>query len=176
MPEADAQAIDGVESAFSLGGESALKDAYDVHGSLIYTFCRRFLGEDHAGSATRDVFVEAWRDRAQFDPSLASLGAWLMSIARGRVVDSLSRIRSDDRVGVDAGTESAVVQVGDRMLLADALGRLTGPSRTIVELAFVDGLTRGEIADRTSLPLATVTGEIDRGSVHLRRALVTASS
>jgi RNA polymerase sigma factor (sigma-70 family) len=176
VPETNAQAIDDVESALSLDGENALRDAYEAHGSLIYTFCRRFLGEEQAGSVTRDVFVEAWRDRGHFDRSSASLGAWLMAIAKERVVDGLSRMQGDHRLPGNAAIGSEVTQVGDRMLLADALRRLTGPSRTVVELALVDGLTAGEIAERTSMPVAAVTSEIDRGGAHLRRALTAVRS
>ena len=134
------------------------------------------LGEHQAGSATQDVFVRAWRDRGRFDPSAASLGGWLMAIARDRVVDSTGQQVAAHGVGDSAPTESEVTQIGDRMLLADALRLLPKPSQTVVELAFVDGVTVGEIADRTSLPLATVTSEIDRGGRRLRHALMAAYS
>lgn len=166
------QSSDDLELEFSLGRDAALKGAYEAYGSLVYTFCIRFLGEDPAASVTRDVFVKAWQDRARFDPSTASLGGWLMALARSRVLTRLGHQPGDHRTIGNTAGESEVNQVADRMLVFDALNGLTGSSRMVVELALIDGLTRAKIGERISLPVSAVDSEISEGALRLRRSLM----
>jgi RNA polymerase sigma factor (sigma-70 family) len=172
VPGVGSQSRNDLELEFSLGRFAALRNAYDSYGSLVYTLCLQFLGEDPAASVTRDVFVRAWQDRARFDPSTASLGGWLMALARSRVLATLGHQPGDHGTAGNTADESEVKQVADRMLLFDALNDITGSSRMVVELALVDGLTRAEICERTTLPLSVVDSEISEGALGLRRALM----
>src|SRR5690349_21341254 len=76
--------IDDVDAAFAEGGIGALERAYDAYGTMVYTMCRRALGADLAPDATQEVFVSAWRARAQYDITRGSLAGWLTGIARHR--------------------------------------------------------------------------------------------
>ena len=170
------EVLDDIEAAFVRGDESALKAAYDAHGSLIYSYSRRSLGEDRAKDVTQEVFVSAWRARERFDPAKGSLGGWLMGITKNRVIDNVraekrhSDRRSDAEPG-DTPVESEVETVGDRMLVAEALARLPERSRTMIEMAFLEDLTHQQIAERTTLPLGTVKSDIRRGLARIRREL-----
>ena len=170
--------IDAAEEAFSRGDEHALRAAYDAHGSLVYSFCRRSLDDARAKDVTQEVFVSAWRARDQFDPAKGSLAAWLMGITKNRLVDN---VRSEDRHATrrsdtdltDIAVESDLDRVGDRMLVADALEALPERSRRVIELAYLGDLTHSEVAERTSLPLGTVKSDIRRGLATIRRHLET---
>ena len=81
-------------AAFINGEESALKEIYNRHGSLVFSFCTRSLGAVRAADATQEVFLAAWKSRARYRPEAGSLPAWLMGIARFKVIDIL---RSDGR-------------------------------------------------------------------------------
>ena len=165
--------IDDVDAAFAEGGIDALERAYEAHGTMVYTMCRRALGPDIAADATQEVFVSAWRARAQYQPDRGSLAGWLTGIARNRIVDVL---RSQQRQKVVGAVETdiiaspgAVDDVLDRVLLNDALERLGPPAKQLIELAFFESLTHAEIAERTDLPLGTVKSDIRRGLARLRR-------
>jgi RNA polymerase sigma-70 factor, ECF subfamily len=165
-----------VEDAFVRGDEHALRAAYDAHGSLIYSFCRRAVPEDRAMDVTQEVFVSAWRARHRFDPGKGRLGAWLMGIAKNRLIDNIrSERRHDDRRHdaevADVPAPAEVERIGDRMLLAEVLDELPDRARKVVEMAYFEDLTHTEIAERTSLPLGTVKSDIRRALMRMREHL-----
>jgi RNA polymerase sigma-70 factor (ECF subfamily) len=59
----------------------------------------------------------------------------------------------------------------DRLLVADALSTLAPRAREVLELAFYDGLSQREIADRLGVPLGTVKSDMRRALLRLRRVL-----
>lgn len=153
-----------------------LRGAYEQHGSLVYTYCRRRLGPERAKDATQEVFTSAWNARARFDADRGSLAAWLMGIAKNRVIDEIrSEQRHADRrsdvaeatMSVDADAE----RVADRMLVADGLSKLPSRARTVIQLGYVEGLTHHEIAARTGIPIGTVKSDIRRGLTSIRSHL-----
>jgi RNA polymerase sigma factor (sigma-70 family) len=170
---------DAVEMDFVAGDESALKAAYDLHGKLIFSFCRRAVPEDRAMDVTQEVFVSAWRARSRFDPSKGTLAGWLMGIAKNRLIDNIrSERRHEDRRDnheVDEVPSAADAErIGDRMLVASVLDQLPARARQVVELAYFDDLTHAQIAERTELPLGTVKSDIRRALTQMRETLETA--
>lgn len=168
--------IDHVDKAFVNGEESALKAAYDAHGSLVYTYCVRTVGIERAKDVTQEVFVSAWRAREQFRPDKGNLASWLMGIAKNRLIDEIraEQRHANRRAEAEEGdpiTEPEVEQVGDRMLVAQALEVLPERSRTVVELAYLSGLSHQQIAEKTSLPLGTIKSDIRRGLTQMRASL-----
>lgn len=168
-----------IEATFVAGGSDALKVVYDRFGPMVFGLCRRSLNEADAREATQDTFVAAWRNRERYDPDRASLPAWLMAIARNKVVDVLRRSQRQPAVAHDRSSEQLpapdpddhVDHLADRMLVADALAALPDRARTVLELAFYGGLSQTEIADRTQMPLGTVKSDYRRGLIRLRRQL-----
>lgn len=157
----------------ALTDEASLRSAYDAHGPLVYSFCRRTLGDERAKDVTQEVFVSAWRARHRFDPAKGSLAGWLMGITKNRLIDNVrAEKRHSDRRADDADrdipVDPAVDRIGDRMLVADALRTLPDRSRRAIELAYIEGLTHQEIAEQTDLPLGTVKSDIRRGLIRLR--------
>lgn len=175
---AELRVIDAVEAAFARGDEDALRAAYDAYSPLVYSFCRRSLGDDRAKDVTQEVFVSAWRAQDRFDSSKGSLAGWLMGITKNRLIDNIraeqrhANRRADAEPG-DLPVESDAERVGDRMLVADALKSLPERSRTVIELAYLSDLTHTQIAEQTSLPLGTVKSDIRRGLASIRRHLET---
>ncbi len=85
----EVHAVNDLESSFVSGSDDALRSAYDAHGALVYTLCRRSLGADVAGDITQEVFASAWFARGQYDPSRGSLAGWLVGITRNKILDHL---------------------------------------------------------------------------------------
>ena len=172
----DNPAVDGLDRAFATGANDALRRAYQTHGSLIYTFSRRTVGPDRAEEVTQDVFVNAWRARERYDPAKGPLVAWLIGIAKYRTIDSIrAERRHSDRRAEEAEHHGAVddhvSSVADRLLVADALLTLPERARTVITLAFFEGLTHREIAARTNTPLGTVKSDIRRGLASIKQHL-----
>ncbi len=167
----DAADLDG---AFRDGAHDVLRRAYDRHGPLIYTFCRRAVGAELANDVTQEVFITAWRQRHRFDPERGVLAGWLVGIARNKVLEALRRrqlhlIDDAGSAAPDVVSPDSVGALADRLVLADALGQLPLRAQRLIEMSFREELTHAEIADRTGLPLGTVKSDIRRGLARLQR-------
>lgn len=178
VPEAtidDNELADHLGTRFAGGDDTALRAAYDVHGPTIYTYCRRSVGPERAEDVTQEVFVSAWRARHRFDPGRGSLGAWLMGITKNRLVDNIrtERRHPEAREAVDQTLPSAtdLDQMGDRMLVAEALRTLPERPREVVRLAYFEDLTHQQIADRMGVALGTVKSDLRRSHARIRSHL-----
>ena len=177
---------DDVAARFAAGDESALREAYDAHGALVFAFCSRNLASRaDAEDATQQVFVAAWQGRDRFDAEKGSLPGWLLGIARHKVSDVVRASgrrdalveRQASAVGTGApGAPAGAVgdtpdKVLDRLVVARALAELPDEQRRTLELAFYDDLTHTQIAQVLGLPLGTVKSHIRRGLGRLRASL-----
>ena len=139
------------------------------------------LGSDPAAAeeVTQDVMVTLWRKAGLFDPTKSSLATWLYRIARNRRIDSLRRDRhdyTDDMevfdIDVDAVDPDRMIDMQHREdRVRVAMETLPAEQLQLVRLAFFDGLSHSEIAERTRLPLGTVKSRIRLAFTRLRRSL-----
>jgi len=162
------------------GDPEALRLAYDQFGTLVFTYCARSLVDrDAAADCAQETFVSAWKSRDGFDPARGSFGAWLLGIARYRVLDAYRRaartpLPSGELPAPRSESEAGVAsedQLADRLLITRALESLHPRVRKVVELAFYSDLTQTAIAAQTGLPLGTVKSDIRRGLARLRAEL-----
>jgi len=183
MTAPDVQSDDAHENRISLigqsfasGEETGLQLAYDEYGSLMYSICRRSVGDSTAADITQEVFIAAWRNRHRFDPERGGLAPWLTGICRNKIIDHFRATGREDR-RVDRvkenrpATATELEDVSLRMLLVDAIDTLPPRARDMVTMAFFDDLTHVEIAARTGVPLGTVKSDIRRSLERLRHRL-----
>ena len=144
------------------GDETALEEIFDRWSALVHTYAVRALRDPHdAEDVTQQVFVAAWRSRHTLVPSASALPAWLIGIARHKIADArAARSRDADRARAAAAVpddelvqEAADGEIADRLVVRQAVDELPDPRRTIVLLAFWEGLSHAEIAD-TDRPAA----------------------
>lgn len=163
--------------AVAAGDREAFGEIHRRYAGQMFAYVLRRTGDRGAAEdLVQEVFVTVWRSADAYDPRRAPVGAWITMIARNRMIDRLRRasVRPQLTVaGVDEtglGTEPSFAgRVTDRLAVADALATLPEHHRAAVELAFYDGLSYAEIAERTGTPLGTVKS---RMLVALRRLAV----
>ena len=175
VAEVDLAALVG---SMAVGEHRALDALYRATISRVYGLALRIVRcRATAEEVAEDVFVQAWRSAASFDPQRAPPLGWLLTICRSRAIDALRRA---DRAIVDAdpterldaivqhqpGLQDLLQATQDHAALHAALTRLGAEQRQLLGLAFFRGLTHPEIAQQTGLPLGTVKS-------HIRRALAT---
>ena len=126
------------------------------------------------------MFVSAWRSRHTLTPSPTALPAWLVGIARHKVADvRAARARDAHRMESAAAlgearnvaVPSADDEVAERLVVRQAVDDLPDPRRTIMLLAFWEGLSHAEIAESVGLPLGTVKSHVRRGLLKLHEQL-----
>ncbi len=157
--------------------QSAMKDLFDRYGSLVYSVALRVLSDSaQAEDLMQDVFFQVWRNPDSFVQGRGSLGAWLAVVARNRAVDVLRRRRPSDpveEVVLASSTNLASDVERSRMMekVRQVLDGLPAEQKKSVELAFFEGLTHSEIAERTGDPLGTVKTRIRTALLSVRKAV-----
>lgn len=175
QPDRDADAA-LVASLVARDGE-ALKTLYDRYGNLVYSVALRTLGETSAAEdVLQDIFLQLWTRPTSFDPTRGSLPAWLSVLARNRSIDVRRKRRpevdvNDVAVSSSLNLEEVTVRQGVAAKARACLSTMSPEQRRDVEMAFFDGLTHAEIAEKTAQPLGTVKTRIRTGLIALRRAL-----
>jgi RNA polymerase sigma-70 factor, ECF subfamily len=173
----------GLLASLAAGQPAALADLYDRYSALAFSLSLRMLGDASAAEdAVQDSFFALWRSATLYDGVRSTETAWVMRIVRHRCIDHLRhRVRVPQSVG--SALLNELPSQGD--VSADALGHLTGDEvrgallrlppeqREAVELAYFEGCTHTEIAERLGLPLGTVKGRIRLALRRLRELLVS---
>lgn len=166
------------------GDREAFSRFYDRYAPLVFTFAVRLLRvRPEAEDLLQEVFLQAWRQAGSYRQARGSPEAWITTITRSRAIDKLRSIRRRDRglspTEEPAGTEGAgkvasgAMEAEARVTVQGALARLPAAQRTVLELAYFDGLTQSEIAARLGEPLGTVKTRMRAGLERLRGFLET---
>lgn len=138
---------------------------------------RRGMPEGVAEELVQEAMLRVWTKSDQFDPSRASAAAWIYSIARNLLVDTLRRERGagDDRIGEQsAGCGTPEDELGAAQTdkcLHSALGRIPTDQAELLRLSFFEERSHAQIADRLVIPLGTVKSRLRRAAAQLRLAL-----
>ena len=172
--------------AVALGDVAAFEQLYDRHSSTLYGLLLRILtNPDDAQEVLQETFVKAWTNAKMFDAVRGSDVAWLISIARSRGIDRLRsrKIRGDreDEAGREVsssfgfvekrtGADDAI-QSEERSAVRSALSELPESQRIALALAYFEGLSQSEIAEKLGQPLGTIKTRMQLGMKKLRESL-----
>lgn len=172
------------------GDGQALAELYDRHGRSVYALGVRILGDAaEAEDLTQDVFTLAWKNAARYDAARGAVAAWLLVTARTRAIDRLRarRARPQGPTADDGGRLAAIPDASpsvDVIVAAaqqassvrQAMQHLPAEQRDALELAYFEGLSHSEIAERTGIPLGTIKTRIRSGLLRLREAMTPAGT
>jgi RNA polymerase sigma-70 factor, ECF subfamily len=165
--------IDAVLDRLAAGDHSALGEVYDRYAGLVNGLALRILRNTaEAEEVIQEVFVQVWRQAERFDPARGSVEAWICTIARTRALDRLRRraSRREDSDDAIPGV-SEIPKTVEALAVRKALETLSADQRTALELAYYEGLTQSEIAERLGEPLGTVKTRIRTAMIRLRDVL-----
>ena len=112
-----------------------------------------------------------------FDPTRASAGTWIFTIARNKKIDAIRKQRRPEPEDVGWGPEHEPDQedvIGlqqETMKLGQAISNLPEKQRNLVERAYFGDMSHSEIAAATGLPLGTIKSRIRLALDRLRHAM-----
>ena len=165
------------------GDPEALAAVYDRHIRSVFGLAMRVLQDQgDAEDVVQEVFSQAWSQAKRYDATRGSVASWLLMMSRSRAIDRLRSRRAQpdatrhDRTVVDLpdpalGAEQRVLTAESAAGLRTALAALPLTQRVAIELAYFEGVTQTQIADRLEQPLGTVKTRIRTGLLKLREAL-----
>jgi RNA polymerase sigma-70 factor (ECF subfamily) len=166
----------------------AMRELYDRYGRLVYSLILRIVRNSGAAEdLVQETFLRVWNRMQAFDPERGALGPWVLTVARNRAIDYLRS--TDGRMSASTLELDRLEQPGqfcdfeDRALsldrarrLKEAFEKLTPHQKTVVELAYFEGLSQTEMAERMQQPLGTVKTWIRSALKVLREQLTEAAA
>lgn len=182
VPHGAAEADINVVQRLAAGDRDAVAELYDRHAARIMGLAIRIVrNSSDAEDVVQEVFSQAWRTAPNYQPARGSVAGWLLMMARSRAIDRLrsrlTRHDADDRPDLD-GLPADVAPVSEQLIASqqvahvrEAMTALPVEQRTALELAYFEGLTQTEIAERTQTPLGTVKTRIRTALTSLRRSV-----
>lgn len=165
------------------GDQAALGRLYDATNRLVFGLILRILNDTGAAEeVTLEVYMQVWRQAADYDIRRGTPSAWLLMMARSRAID---RFRAGDqerrraealdtvtaRSTNDISPEEQASETERRRIVQTALAALPPEQRQVIELAYFGGLSHSEISEKLSQPLGTVKTRIRLAMNRLRDAL-----
>ena len=169
----------------SLVEQDALEDLYSKYSSPIYSLAMMMLKQPAlAEEVTQDIFLNIWLKAGSYNPDRGAPKSWIMSVAHHKIIDSIRSRRRTVALGSsdefdalesfpasDPSTEERVEQNLERERILNALQGLPDAQREVIMLAYFEGYTQSEMADRLNQPLGTVKTRVRLAMQKLRDIL-----
>ncbi|WNZ48077.1 sigma-70 family RNA polymerase sigma factor [Leptolyngbya boryana CZ1] len=165
--------------------QTALSLLYDRYARIIYGLAFKSLrSAEESEEAVLDVFAQVWRIAERYDVQKGKADSWLFTLARSRILDRLRKLKRSNSTAVvsieaveiqpkadcvDLFEEASIKERRSQVMIA--LQTLPKEQRLVLELAYYQGLSQGEIAAHTGLALGTVKTRIRLGLSKLKSAL-----
>ncbi|WPO43541.1 sigma-70 family RNA polymerase sigma factor [Tardiphaga sp. 42S5] len=157
------------------GDRAALQMIYNSEAPKMIGVARRILfRQDLAEEAVHDAFVRIWGAAASFDPHRGSARGWLYAVVRNRALSihrNEHRYDASDDSALDIDCEATMTRMPETSALRKCLERIDRPRRDVVVLAYVHGMSHGELAGRLKVPLGTVKSWIRRSLFALQECM-----
>jgi RNA polymerase sigma-70 factor (ECF subfamily) len=166
------------------GDESALRTLYDRLSPLAYGVALRVGGNpDAAEDAVQEAFLRAWRRADRFDSSRGRARPWFLRLVRNVAIDQRRsrgvRDRAEAEKILDVSEKVPGEQPDEIAARSERASRLRAAleqllpveQRRAIEIAYFEGLSHSEIAEREGMPLGTVKTRIRDGVLRLRAFL-----
>ncbi|MGE5402348.1 MAG: RNA polymerase sigma factor [Ignavibacteriales bacterium] len=168
----------------------ALEALYDRYSPILFTLIRRIVQKESAAEdILTEVFAIIWRKIDHFDFSTGNVYTWLIILTRNKAVDYLRRNRGtapvtdpyDDAYentfiipqlspGIDQLDLESAFNVKDNM--ENALSKLTDAQKYVIHMAYYEGYTQKEIAEKLNIPLPTVKSKMQIALGNLKDNLI----
>src|ERR1017187_1766531 len=164
----------------------AMAELYDRYGRLVYALILRVVRDGGiAEDLVQETFLRVWNRVHGFDADRGGLGPWLLAVARNRAIDYLrsaaGRMRNTvelpetEHPALFADMEKELLNSDRVRRVRVALEKLSQNHRAVIELAYFEGLSQAEMAERMGEPLGTVKTWVRTALKSLRDELGTAA-
>jgi RNA polymerase sigma factor (sigma-70 family) len=163
--------------------QPSLSQFYEATINRVYSTALRITRKPElAEEVVTDVYMQVWRDAAQYDPTRGMVLGWVLIIARTRALDLLRKqdkafLSADPLELIDESqlsvedTHDLISAVHSKASLHAAFHVLSSAQRQLLALAFFRGMSHSEIVEHCGMPLGSVKSQIRRALLVLRQHL-----
>ena len=146
----------------------AMSDLYERYGRLTYSVIYRAVRNPSiAEDLVQETFLRVWNRVASFDGERGAIGPWVLAVARNRAIDHLrssdgrmeaSAVDTDrlERPSLFTGMDTAALSLDRARRLKSAFEKLNANQKLVIELAYYEGMSQTEMAEKLKQPLGTV--------------------
>lgn len=160
----------------------AMSDLYDRYSRIVYSVILRVVRNAAvAEELSQETFLRAWNRSGDFDATRGKIGPWLLTIARNRAIDYLRstagqqqattfELVSSERVTLFVNTEERMVDQEQARRIRAAFSQLKKNQPDVLELAYFEGLSQSEMAEKLGQPLGTIKTWVRTALTSLRES------
>lgn len=166
----------------------SMRELYDRYGRLVYSLILRMVRNSAAAEdLVQETFLRVWNRIQGFDAERGALGPWVLTVARNRAIDYMRS--ADGRMSAGAleldrlehpgrfcDFEDSALSADRARRLKDAFEKLTPHQKTVLELAYYEGLSPAEMAERMQQPLGTIRSWVRSALKVLREQMTEAAA
>jgi RNA polymerase sigma-70 factor (ECF subfamily) len=145
----------------------ALAELYDRFGRVTYSLILRVVRDAAiAEDLVQETFLRVWNRVHSLDAEKGSIGPWMLAVARNRAIDYLRSTAGRERNALDLeetehpalylDMERDILMSDETRRVKAAMEKLSPNCRQVMELAYFEGLSQAEMAERMGQPLGTV--------------------
>lgn len=167
----------------------ALEALYNRYSSIFYTLIKKIVTDEKAAEEIFcDVFVIIWRKIKMYNLTSRNVYTWLITLTRNKAIDYRRRERNPEVMPEYTDEYEDKYIIPNLSNLADeidietamkvknsvekALNKLTDAQQYVIYLAYYEGLTEKEIAERLNIPLPTVKQKVKFALSNLKENLI----
>ena len=161
------------------GDQGALSELYQRYGLLVHSLALRILQKrELAEEITQDTFLNVWNHPETWSADGGRLSSWLLTVTRYKAIDWIRREQRrpdlqagplhEEQVQAEPSAQPDDPAAEDGRLIRSLLSQLPVEQACVIELAFFQGMTHSEMAERLNLPLGTVKTRVRLGLQKLR--------
>ncbi len=169
--------------ATAKGDRDSFQQLHQRYSGVLYSTAYKVLNDEaEAEDVVQDVFVQIWDKAKMYDPKRGRPLTWAVTLTRNKAIDKLRSTQRRFRLKDEFEKESKVAKKPanndsvDRVFVREkkrivrsAVMELSAEQRQAIEMAFFNGLTQNEIAEKLDQPLGTIKARIRRGMMKLKK-------
>ncbi len=180
---ADVQADREIARRLKNREQEALGTLYDRYGRLAFSLILRVVKNSAvAEDLVQETFLRVWNRAQAFDEEKGALGPWVLTVARNRAIDYLRSVNGrmsqnmyelsgNEQQSMFGDLEKDILNSDRARILREAFQKLNENQKTVLEMAYFEGLSQTEMAEKMKQPLGTVKTWVRSGLQALRAEL-----
>ncbi len=159
---------------------NGLAGAYDLYARTAFALLVRIIRDKVAAEdLLQELFLRVWNRGPDFDANRGTLGVWILSIARNMAIDHMRSAQNRfskrlhatshlDELCLSSDPSGAESRISNVETIREAFAALAVEEKRLIELAYFDGFSQTEIAERLHQPLGTVKSRMRSALQRLR--------